>query len=1050
MFRHKYNIFKPLYRFIAAVLACVAAMGGQCQTTLTVPQCYDFDDMVGTLVPEGWTACGETRYTEYSVTAYYFTGSPSLYFIAPLHPGNALVMPPLDSSVAINDVLVEFDIASNYGSPAPFMVGTMSDPTDSNTFHPIDSVYAFCSQSIHCRISLATAPAADRYIAFRMAKNASCFVDNLSVVACGFDGLRLAYTDESQATVEWNAIGSPNITATVRRDDGSVVREYTGATSPLVIDGLRASTLYTVVLAAVCDDVTRCGGPASDSIRILTPHEGGDCLNAGNIYSDGVRIYHWFGDTSRDFTPHFVQPTPPIDFGPDSLQGRIAVNSDTSRRDPLTGGQLRTIPEWADYSVRLGGNTANMMKSDGVEYRLTVDTSSFRILTISYAIVTQYSKYEPSAPSFHIQILDEAGQVLDSLCSTEEWIAPYGASDTGWRYVEIGEFSSLAWKDWQSTGLDLEAYANQTITIRLMALECRQGGHWAYAYYTIDCHPRTAESDGCGSSDSATFHAPGGFAYEWFREGDTTALSTSRCLTVPADGSQYRCEVAHLSHSDCRFTLDAYAGTRTPVARMETRMENRDCGIDVHFENRSFVAAGDSPTNDGGSVETAFWDFGNGDTSHAYSPTRHFGLSGVYNVMLVAGLDGNTCTDTAWQQLTVTVPGQRLQFDTACTDFYWHGVTYTRSGIYSHTLPYPNQYGCDSVEVLQLTILQEHTIEVHDTVVVCPYHPFVYNDIDYGGPTDLDFMLQAANGCDSLVHVHLMARDSMFAPVEEYSFDSAEWHRDSVIAGCAPTSLFLRDSTDGAYAWEWIIRTPDTTFTATGREVEIGYDEGHDGMMSSATLIVTSGDGCLDTVTLRIYMFRSPEASFYWDPHIPARHDPQVQFFNQSAPDSLAYLWQIQRTEGGEYDTSTRFAPHYRWGDEGDDMSGDYEVALIAYWTHPYEDTVMVCTDTARQTITITNDYLQFPNLVTPNGDGTNDVWKIVNLVEYGNFPMNELWIYNAWGVLVYHAKNIVSDNQFWDPEATHCPDGTYFYRFSAISEYGRVKHNGLIEVIRE
>jgi gliding motility-associated-like protein len=114
-----------------------------------------------------------------------------------------------------------------------------------------------------------------------------------------------------------------------------------------------------------------------------------------------------------------------------------------------------------------------------------------------------------------------------------------------------------------------------------------------------------------------------------------------------------------------------------------------------------------------------------------------------------------------------------------------------------------------------------------------------------------------------------------------------------------------------------------------------------------------------------------------------------------------------------------------------------------------YETFTHTCIDSVEHVVTITNDYLQFPNLVSPNGDGTNDTWRVVNLLEMGNYSMNELWIYDRTGALVYHVKNIRREDQFWNPLDTRSPDGTYYYRFMAQGQYGLVKRNGVIEVVR-
>jgi gliding motility-associated-like protein len=168
-----------------------------------------------------------------------------------------------------------------------------------------------------------------------------------------------------------------------------------------------------------------------------------------------------------------------------------------------------------------------------------------------------------------------------------------------------------------------------------------------------------------------------------------------------------------------------------------------------------------------------------------------------------------------------------------------------------------------------------------------------------------------------------------------------------------------------------------------------------------------------------------------------------------SEPEGLSFLWTIDNFGGGQ-DTTSEVNPYYRWGEPNENTAGAYGIQLEAFWLHMGPDSlVKVCADTAWDTVTIVNDFLEFPNMVSPNGDGENDTWEVVNLVEIGLFPVNELWIYNQWGVKVFHARDIRRHEDFWDPNATNSPDGTYYYRFAAMSDYGVVKKNGTIEVIR-
>ena len=92
---------------------------------------------------------------------------------------------------------------------------------------------------------------------------------------------------------------------------------------------------------------------------------------------------------------------------------------------------------------------------------------------------------------------------------------------------------------------------------------------------------------------------------------------------------------------------------------------------------------------------------------------------------------------------------------------------------------------------------------------------------------------------------------------------------------------------------------------------------------------------------------------------------------------------------------------------------------------------------------------LSFPNMVTPNGDGTNDRFVIVGLLENNCFKYSELSIYDRTGRRVYHKVNIADENDWWDPAAQRIPAGTYFYYFKAHGVTIHTQHLGVIEVLR-
>ena len=73
---------------------------------------------------------------------------------------------------------------------------------------------------------------------------------------------------------------------------------------------------------------------------------------------------------------------------------------------------------------------------------------------------------------------------------------------------------------------------------------------------------------------------------------------------------------------------------------------------------------------------------------------------------------------------------------------------------------------------------------------------------------------------------------------------------------------------------------------------------------------------------------------------------------------------------------------------------------------------------------------LQIPEIISPNGDGANEVFVIPYLELY---PNTKVWIHNRWGALVYQNDDYQND---WDGRSTNqlniggdeLPEGTFFY----------------------
>lgn len=119
---------------------------------------------------------------------------------------------------------------------------------------------------------------------------------------------------------------------------------------------------------------------------------------------------------------------------------------------------------------------------------------------------------------------------------------------------------------------------------------------------------------------------------------------------------------------------------------------------------------------------------------------------------------------------------------------------------------------------------------------------------------------------------------------------------------------------------------------------------------------------------------------------------------------------------------------------------GTYEVVLIG------EN--LGCRDTANITITVLNPKMEysFPNVFTPNGDGDNDYYHII---EPRFIKDLEIVILNRWGNLVFESNKIDFEwNGKVKNSGSKCTEGTYFYKAILTNMEGEtVKEYGFIEV---
>ena len=269
------------------------------------------------------------------------------------------------------------------------------------------------------------------------------------------------------------------------------------------------------------------------------------------------------------------------------------------------------------------------------------------------------------------------------------------------------------------------------------------------------------------------------------------------------------------------------------------------------------------------------------------------------------------------------------------------------------------------------------------------------------------------------------------------------------LEGCSPLTLTFDNQTIDAKTHFWDFGDGVTSEQASPTHT---YTEG----VYDLKYYVTSGDGCKDSLIYDsvIAVYASPKASFAWDPIYPSVLHPVAQLTNTTANRTAdtKFFWEMQYNRNNllSVQTLTDENPLFDFSQfaSPDELAGTYTARLIARTDNMAPSgNIIYCRDTTESTIMLVNDFLQFPNVVTPNGDGINDKFVISNLIGGLAYPVNTLDIYNKWGTRIFHRENITAEEDFWDP--VDVPAGTYFYRFSARGYNGNIEHNGAVEVIK-
>jgi gliding motility-associated-like protein len=146
--------------------------------------------------------------------------------------------------------------------------------------------------------------------------------------------------------------------------------------------------------------------------------------------------------------------------------------------------------------------------------------------------------------------------------------------------------------------------------------------------------------------------------------------------------------------------------------------------------------------------------------------------------------------------------------------------------------------------------------------------------------------------------------------------------------------------------------------------------------------------------------------------------------------------WNFGDPNSGVNNSSSSLNPSHQFSE-----IGTYQINAIVDFdcfseTVTQTITLVDCSDTQSP-----NLPFEFPNVITPNGDGINDIFEIENLPEN-----TEVIILNRWGNIVFSATNYQNNWDGKDTSGKNLVEGIYTYKFN--TKEGKVGH-GFLHLVK-
>jgi gliding motility-associated-like protein len=357
------------------------------------------------------------------------------------------------------------------------------------------------------------------------------------------------------------------------------------------------------------------------------------------------------------------------------------------------------------------------------------------------------------------------------------------------------------------------------------------------------------------------------------------------------------------------------------------------------------------------------------------------------------------------------------------------------AGTYSVTITDNN--GCTTFSVVTVAQPSALTLTTSSSATICsgrsttitatvsggtPAYSYTWNPgnitssstvVSPSSSTNYICTIKDANGCTTTQSISITVTPSLGI--------SASTKTICINNSVVLTPNIISAGNGSALSYTWLpsgLNTPTLSYTGSSSGIQ--------------NITVIASDGCsLPNATAVFTVFTSPNPSANIVADSLIGYAPLQVDFNDLGSGGTSFNWNF-----GNGNTSTVQNPSTQTYTAGGNYSVTYTVTN-AFGCSGFDTLNIKVIDLVPAIIV--------PNVFTPNGDKSNDVFKISGI----NVTTYECLIYNRWGKLVFSGSDVISS---WDGKINGNPadEGTYFYVITASGAVGDpIKKQGYVSLFR-